>query len=294
MTRKTTVGGTTLGTLALLAAFSMNVGTARAASCLGGKLKAIAKKEAGLLKCQARDALKPNPTNLSACESKFMGRFGPACSKAGVCAGDCATCESNADSCETNVRAAFGPNAALLRSASKLVKGEIRCYMKATAKSAAADTGICLPRAQGKFTGNATQRTTAEQDCVDDQVLTDGGGSPPAGMVTDLCSSSTTTSTTTTSTTTTTLLCCNVLVVGNQAACYESTDCTGATQGGTGTLCDNGTCGATRVVADSCCTHPGGCFEYSSANAFGDSACDGASGTTTTGTTCDPGTGLCM
>src|SRR5579862_1502491 len=234
MAQRATIGGITLGTLAVVAAFAMGTGTARAARCLAGKLKAIGKKEAALLKCQAKDAAKPNPTKLSACERKVRGKFGPACSKAGACAGDCNTCEANADGCETSVRAALGSNATLLKSASKLVKCEIKCYTKAAAKSLAVDTRICIPKAQGKFNGNATQRTTVEQDCVDDQVLADGGGSPPAGMVTDLCSSSTTTSTTSTSTTT--LLCCNVLVVGNQAGCFESTDCTSATGRGAGAV----------------------------------------------------------
>jgi len=285
-----------LAAVALVAVVVIGAGTARAASCVVGKLKAVGKKEAGLLKCQAKNAARPDPTRLSTCESRCMVKFGRACSKAGACAGDCSTCESNADSCETNVRAALGPNATLLKSASRVVKAEMRCYMKAAARSVAVDTGVCIPKAQAKFAGSVTLRTTVEQDCVDGQVVTDGGGTPPAGAVTDLCASTTTTSTTTTSTTTTTLVCCNVLVVGNQAGCFESTDvsCTGGTPGGVGTLCDGGTCGATRVVADSCCTYPGGCFEYSSASVFGDSACDGQSGTTTTGTTCDPSTGLCM
>ena len=280
MAQSRALAGTTLAAVALVAAFIVDPDTARAASCLNKKLKAIGKTEAALIKCQAKDAAKPHPTKLSACESKVMGMFRRACSKAGVCAGDCSTCESNIDSCETNVRAAFGPNAALLSVASKLVKGEFNCYTKAATKSVAVATGNCIAKAQRRFTANATQRTTIEQSCVDGQV------------VTDLCSSSTTTSTA--STTTTTLLCCNVLVVENQAGCFESTDCADATPGDPGTLCDNGTCGATRVVGDSCCTRPLGCFEYSSANAFGDSACDGSSGTTTTGTTCDPSTGLCM
>jgi len=86
-----------------------------------------------------------------------MGKFGPACTKAGACAGDCNTCESNADSCETNVRAALGADATVLKAASKLVKGEIKCYTKAAAKSLAVDTGVCIPKAQGKFA--ATRRS---------------------------------------------------------------------------------------------------------------------------------------
>ena len=136
---------------------------------------------------------------------------------------------------------------------------------------------------------------TVEQRCVDNQVATDGGGSPPAGIVTDICTPPTTTTTTSTTTTTTTLVCCNVFVSTNQAGCFESTTgCTGATAGGAGTLCDDGACGATRVVADTCCAHSGGCFEYPASNAFGVSLCAAESGTSTTGAACDPSTGLCM
>ena len=52
---------------------------------------------------------------------------------------------------------------------------------------AAVDTVKCLPKAQTKFTGTATQRNTVEMDCVDNQVTTDGGDSPPTGKVTALC-----------------------------------------------------------------------------------------------------------
>ena len=43
-------------------------GVARADKCMGVKLKAVGKKEAGLLGCQARVAAKNDSSNLSACE----------------------------------------------------------------------------------------------------------------------------------------------------------------------------------------------------------------------------------
>ena len=55
------------------------------------------------------------------------------------------------------MRAALGVDATVLKAASKLVKGEIKCYTKAAAKSLAVDTGVCIPKAQGKFA--ATRRS---------------------------------------------------------------------------------------------------------------------------------------
>jgi len=174
--------------------------TASAGGCVDGKLKALGKKDSSLLKCQAKNAAKPDTVKLADCESKASGKFGPACSAAGVCSGDCTTCENNADACETNVSAAI-TDAATLKAASKLVKGELKCYTKAAAKSVPVDTVTCLPKAQGKFAaagGTAGQQNTIEMDCVDNQVTTDGGGSPPTGMVTAICGGGGATTTTTT------------------------------------------------------------------------------------------------
>ena len=192
----------------VIAVMAVGASTASAASgCVDGKLKALGKKESSLLKCQAKNAAKPDTVKLGECEAKASGKFGPACSAAGVCSGNCTTCENNADACETNVSAAI-TDSAKLKAASKLVKGELKCYTKAAARSAPVDTVTCLPRAQSKFTGTAGQRNTIEMDCVDNNVTTDGGGSPPTGMVTAICggaaTTTTTTATTTTSTTTTT------------------------------------------------------------------------------------------
>ena len=198
----------------VIAVMAVGASTASAASgCVDGKLKALGKKESSLLKCQAKNAAKPDTVKLADCESKASGKFGPACSAAGVCSGDCTTCENNADACETNVSAAI-TDAATLKAASKLVKGELKCYTKAAAKSVPVDTVKCLPKAQGKFAaagGTAGEQNTIETDCVDNNVTTDGGGSPPTGNVTAICGGGgggTTTTTTTSpggSTTTTTI-----------------------------------------------------------------------------------------
>src|SRR5213593_3770759 len=198
----------------LLAILAIGANTASAGGgCVDGKLKALVKKEASLLKCQAKNAAKPDTAKLAACESKASGKFGPACSAAGVCSGNCTTCENNADACETNVSAAI-TDSAKLKAASKLVKGELKCYTKAAAKSVPVDTVKCLPKAQGKFAaagGTAGEQNTIETDCVDNNVTTDGGGSPPTGNVTAICGGGgggTTTTTTTSpggSTTTTTI-----------------------------------------------------------------------------------------
>src|SRR2546427_5468485 len=160
----------------VLAAVAIGASTASAASgCVDGILKALGKKEASLLKCQAKNAAKPDPVKLGACEDKAKGKFGPACTTANTCGKDCTACENNADACETNVSAAI-TDATTLKAASKLVKGEIKCYTKAAAKSLPVDTVKCLPKAQSKFTGTAGQRNTVEMDCVDNNVTTDGAG----------------------------------------------------------------------------------------------------------------------
>src|SRR5262249_46271394 len=174
--------------MAAVALVAVGAAPACADMCMGAKLKALGNKEAGLLMCQATNAAKPDTLKLAACESKAMGKFGPACSAAGACSGVCSTCESNADSCESSVSAAI-TDAATLKAASKLVKAELKCYTNAAKKSVPVDTVTCLQKAQGKFTGTPTQRNTVEMDCVDNEVTTNGGGSPPTGMVTAICSS---------------------------------------------------------------------------------------------------------
>ena len=61
---------------------------AHADKCTGAKLKAIGKKESGLLRCQSKVAATGDSSHLSACEIKAMTKFTAAFAKAGACAGD--------------------------------------------------------------------------------------------------------------------------------------------------------------------------------------------------------------
>src|SRR2546428_5204990 len=92
---------------AALAFLAVAAPPAHADKCTGAKLKAIAKKESGLLACQAKVAATGDSSGLAACETKVKGKFGTAFTRAGTCAGDPTTCENDADGCETNVAAAF-------------------------------------------------------------------------------------------------------------------------------------------------------------------------------------------
>ena len=73
--------------LIVAASLTLSAGTATADKCTGAKLKAVAKKESGLIKCQAKVALKGDPSLESACDTKVMTRFTTAFGKAGTCGG---------------------------------------------------------------------------------------------------------------------------------------------------------------------------------------------------------------
>jgi hypothetical protein len=217
-----------------LALLVMAASPANADKCTGAKLKAISKKEAGLLGCQAKVAAKNDSSGLFACETKVMEKFGAAFAKAGVCAGDQMTCENIADGCESIVASAMTDTfpspceAAKRKAAGKLAKGELGCYSKAAAKSAPVDTIACIPKAQKKFSGALTKagacpdggspQSLVEDNCVTPAVTTDGGG-----MVTDVCpttSTTTTTSSTTTSSTSSTTTTSTSTTTTTTLSCY--------------------------------------------------------------------------
>jgi hypothetical protein len=203
----------TLWTVGVAIALLATRTPARADKCTGAKLKAIGKKQSGLLGCQAKVAATNNASGLGACETKVKGKFSAAFGKAGSCIGDEMTCENTADDCETSVASAMTDTfpsrceAAKRKAAGKLASAELRCYQKAAAKGILLEAG-CIPEAESKFSTSLAKagpcpdggspQTLVENDCVRPMVTTDGGG-----MVTDVCP--TTTTTTTTSTTTTTL-----------------------------------------------------------------------------------------
>lgn len=171
------------------------------------------KKEAGLLSCQSKVAAKNDASGLPTCETKVSGKFSVAFAKAGVCTGVEATCESQADQCESNVASATTDTfpsrceTAKRKAAGQLANGEFGCYAKAAAKGIAVDPA-CIAKAVGKF-GVALAKAGAcpdggspkdliENSCVKPSITADGGGT-----VTDVCPTTTTTSTTSTTTSTT-------------------------------------------------------------------------------------------
>ena len=199
---------------AIVALLGIAVAPARADKCTGAKLKAVAKKESGLLGCQSKVAKKGDPSGLTACGQKVSGKFSLAFAKAGTCGGDQMRCEDIADACESSVGGAFIDTlpskceASKRKAAGKLASKELGCYAKAAAKALPVDS-TCLAKATGKFSTAITKAGTCpdggspqalvEEDCVTAAVTTDGNGT-----VTAICP--TTTTTTTSSTTTTTLI----------------------------------------------------------------------------------------
>ncbi len=77
--------GVVLGALVLLA---VGAAPAHADKCTGAKLKAVGKKDSGLLGCQAKVAATGDSSGLAARETKAMGKFAAAFAKAGTCAGN--------------------------------------------------------------------------------------------------------------------------------------------------------------------------------------------------------------
>ena len=209
-----------LAVAATTLALAIAAAPARADKCTGAKLKAVGKKESGLLGCQSKVAKTGDSSGLSACEQKVSGKFSVAFGKAGSCAGDQMRCEDIADSCESSVAGAFIDTlpskceAAKRKAAGKLASAQLGCYAKAAKKALPVDS-TCITKATGKFSTALTKagacpdggspQSLVEDHCVTVAVTTNGGGT-----VTDVCPTTTTTSTTTTSTTTTTVVCTNI------------------------------------------------------------------------------------
>jgi hypothetical protein len=175
---------------ALLLVFA--IASAHADTCTGAKLKAIGKKEAGLLVCQAKVAARNDTSGLTACETKVREKFTAAYGKAGACPGDQTLCESVADTCESSVAGAFIDTfpskceTAKRTAAAKLAKRELGCYWTAAAKGGPVDTVTCIPNARGRFSAALTKAGTCpdggspqmlvEDKCVKAVVATETGG----------------------------------------------------------------------------------------------------------------------
>src|SRR5690348_10776261 len=142
------------GSLVLLA---LGAAPSYADKCTGGKIKAIGKKETGLLACQAKVASKNNSSGLAACEMKVQEKFAAAFTKADTCAGNQTACEDIADSCDSAMAAFLTDTfpskceAAKRKAAGKLASAELGCYSKAATKGFVAVDPSCIAKAQGKF-----------------------------------------------------------------------------------------------------------------------------------------------
>src|SRR5262249_23585758 len=76
------IAGVVLGAVVL---FAVGAAPARADKCTAVKLKAIGKKESGLLACYSKLAASGDPSPFGACVEKVEGKYGRAFSRAGSC-----------------------------------------------------------------------------------------------------------------------------------------------------------------------------------------------------------------
>jgi hypothetical protein len=219
--------------IAVVAVFVLGPGSARADKCTAAKLRAVGKKESGLLACQSKVAVKGSSVEPS-CDNKVNAKYGTAYDKPGPCGAPAKdVCEALADECRDALRAALpdgDPNspsrceAARLKAAGKKASAKLTCYAKAAIKGTPVDSAPngCLDRATAKFTAafnkitgctgdNAVQtiESLIDSKCVDQVVSVDG-----TGRVTAICPGPTTTTTTTTTTTSTTTPMCDVCTEG--------------------------------------------------------------------------------
>src|SRR5437899_7250616 len=138
-------------------------GAAAADQCTSAKLRAIANREARLLRCQAKVARSGDPSLEAACDARAVARFATAFGAAGTCSGVQSDCESLADDCRDKVRAALPDRtsaasaskceAARLKAAGKAASRKLGCYAKAARKGIPVDSaaGGCLDKAHAKF-----------------------------------------------------------------------------------------------------------------------------------------------
>src|SRR5215475_9942038 len=91
----------------LVAASVLSAGIARADKCTSLRLKAIAKRESGLLTCESKVAQKGDPSLLTACQDKVVAKFSTSFAKSGTCQGLQTDSESIANDCRDKVRAAL-------------------------------------------------------------------------------------------------------------------------------------------------------------------------------------------
>jgi hypothetical protein len=179
----------------LVAALVLSTGTAQADKCTSLRLKAIAKKEAGLLTCESKVAQKGDPSLLTACQNKVLAKFSTSFAKSGTCSGVQADSETIADDCRDKVRAALPDGTATpsnceakrLMAAGKKAEKKLLCYSKAAKKGVAVDStpGGCLDKASAQFLASfnkltgcggdgqaASVETIVDTECVAQHVAT--------------------------------------------------------------------------------------------------------------------------
>src|SRR3989442_14329317 len=157
---KASVAAAALGVLAII---TLGAGTASADKCTGTKIKAIGKKESGLLSCSAKEATKGIAAVEPDCDNKAMSKFQPAYDKPGPCGNPSSSvCESIADDCQTKGRMALpdgdGANPSVceskrLKAAGKKASRKLKCSAKPAATGQPVDSapGGCLDKASMKF-----------------------------------------------------------------------------------------------------------------------------------------------
>ena len=221
--------------------------SAYADKCTISKLKAVAKKEYGLLGCSAKAVKVGDPSVLDACVAKVTSKFTTSFAKAGTCAGEESDCTVIVDeSCIPAVQQLLpdgGPSkceAARLKAAGKRASAAILCYTKNPATLAA-----CQTKANAKFLsafgkvigcggdGQADAvASSVDASCVNAVVTADVDGTVTALCVTTTTTSTTTTSstittTTTTSTSTTTIPCAPQPAGSYRDSCTGCSTCSG-------------------------------------------------------------------
>src|SRR5262249_7209422 len=149
--------------------------------CLAGKLKAIGKKENGLLACDAKAAAVGDPLSVLPCRIKVATKVASAFGKLSGCTGTEMDCANLADGCEVILRTMLPDGtaggrskceAARLKAAGKKAKGVLGCYAKSAANGVAVDTVGCIGKVELKFSAafDGTRRCTGTETMVEDAV----------------------------------------------------------------------------------------------------------------------------
>src|SRR5262245_37261687 len=243
----------------ILLALALAATPASADKCTGAKLMAIARKEAGLLICDAKVVATGDSNLLGPCLQKVVAKYVTAFAKAGSCSGDPAVCECLAEYCAMAVRGGLpeaGPSkceAARLKTAAKKAAGKLKCNAKAAATGVPVD-GVCIHKAEAKYDAAFAKTTSCGGDpnavemTVDQQCVSAVGADPTGGRTVGARCASWTSKTSTpplsggTTTTTVPLTCGNGILDPGE-------ECDG------GPLCSP-TC---RQGLESCCQDEGNC-----------------------------------